>query len=87
MLTLSAFHFVINISEWLNSTFVKFSCGVSAGILASLVTQPADVLKTKMQLYPNKFNLYTVVIHVHEVRKPNLRLEFAGLNIFKYLKN
>ncbi|KAJ3645485.1 hypothetical protein Zmor_023135 [Zophobas morio] len=45
---------------------VHFSCGITAGILASVVTQPADVLKTKMQLYPNKFNgLWSVVVYVH----------------------
>ncbi|GLV44943.1 uncharacterized protein CBL_14485 [Carabus blaptoides fortunei] len=35
---------------------INFTCGIAAGILASVVTQPADVLKTKMQLYPHKFN-------------------------------
>ncbi|XP_045435393.1 mitochondrial glycine transporter isoform X6 [Pipistrellus kuhlii] len=34
---------------------VNFSCGVFAGVLASLVTQPADVIKTHMQLSPGKF--------------------------------
>uniref|UniRef100_A0A8C3YIV7 Solute carrier family 25 member 38 n=1 Tax=Catagonus wagneri TaxID=51154 RepID=A0A8C3YIV7_9CETA len=33
----------------------NFSCGIFAGILASLVTQPADVIKTHMQLSPVKF--------------------------------
>lgn len=31
-----------------------FSCGVTAGILASMVTHPADVIKTRMQLDPIK---------------------------------
>ncbi|XP_019876288.1 mitochondrial glycine transporter A isoform X2 [Aethina tumida] len=55
--------------EILNSGYaspVHFTCGVTAGILASVVTQPADVLKTKMQLYPNKFNgLWSVAVYVH----------------------
>lgn len=38
-----------------------FSCGIIAGLLASLVTQPADVIKTKMQLYPGK---YQSILHV-----------------------
>lgn len=43
-----------------------FSCGVIAGVLASIVTQPADMLKTKMQLYPNKFNgVWSVIVYVH----------------------
>lgn len=34
---------------------INFSCGIFAGVLASLVTQPADVIKTHMQLSPVKF--------------------------------
>lgn len=34
---------------------IHFLCGITAGILASAVTHPADVVKTKMQLYPNEF--------------------------------
>lgn len=41
-------------------TIVTFSCGMSAGLLASLVTQPFDVLKTKIQLQGNKYG-YSVV--------------------------
>ncbi|CAK9834125.1 Mitochondrial glycine transporter [Anthophora retusa] len=34
---------------------IHFSCGILAGIFASIITQPADVIKTKIQLYPNEF--------------------------------
>lgn len=34
---------------------VHFGCGILAGVSASIVTQPPDVVKTKMQLYPNEF--------------------------------
>ncbi|KAL7976820.1 hypothetical protein Chor_008769, partial [Crotalus horridus] len=34
---------------------VNFSCGTVAGILASLATQPADVIKTHMQLSSEKY--------------------------------
>lgn len=55
-----------------------FGCGFTAGILASAVTQPFDVLKTKMQLYPHKFNnLIDVVIYVH--RKYGYQGYFKGL--------
>ncbi|XP_045055626.2 mitochondrial glycine transporter isoform X3 [Desmodus rotundus] len=37
---------------------VNFSCGIFAGVLASLVTQPADVIKTHMQLSPVKFRWF-----------------------------
>lgn len=43
-----------------------FSCGITAGILASVITHPADVLKTKMQLYPHEFrNAYSGFIFIH----------------------
>lgn len=55
--------------ELLNTPYatpLHFTCGVTAGILASVVTQPADVLKTKMQLYPHKFNgIWSVAVYVH----------------------
>uniref|UniRef100_A0A669PBL6 Solute carrier family 25 member 38 n=1 Tax=Phasianus colchicus TaxID=9054 RepID=A0A669PBL6_PHACC len=34
---------------------VNFGCGIFAGVLASLATQPADVIKTHMQLSPEKY--------------------------------
>lgn len=33
----------------------NFCCGVTAGMMASVITQPADVLKTHMQLYPKRY--------------------------------
>jgi len=38
------------VSRSQGSTAVHFSCGLMAGLLASLVTQPADVIKTRLQL-------------------------------------
>ncbi|NWS08237.1 S2538 protein, partial [Motacilla alba] len=35
---------------------LNFGCGIFAGILASLATQPADVIKTHMQLSPQKYH-------------------------------
>lgn len=39
-----------------------FCSGLVAGCAASVVTQPADVVKTQMQLYPHKFSKFTTVI-------------------------
>ncbi|XP_041473171.1 mitochondrial glycine transporter B-like [Lytechinus variegatus] len=38
---------------------VHFACGVAAGILASSVTQPFDLVKTHMQLNPSKYPGFT----------------------------
>lgn len=34
---------------------LHFTSGVTAGMMASMITQPADVVKTHMQLYPKKY--------------------------------
>ncbi|KAF7476428.1 mitochondrial glycine transporter isoform X1 [Marmota monax] len=51
---------------------INFSCGIFAGILASLVTQPADVIKTHMQLSPVKFRwigqAVTIIFKDHGLR-------------------
>uniref|UniRef100_UPI003590266F mitochondrial glycine transporter-like n=1 Tax=Myxine glutinosa TaxID=7769 RepID=UPI003590266F len=33
----------------------NFCCGILAGVMASLVTQPADMVKTMMQMEPHKY--------------------------------
>lgn len=46
---------------------IHFSCGILAGIFASIVTHPADVIKTKIQLYPNEFNgVRNSVLRIYE---------------------
>ncbi|XP_075232119.1 mitochondrial glycine transporter-like isoform X2 [Lycorma delicatula] len=64
-----------------NSDYVSltnFTCGTLAGLSASVVTQPADVLKTKMQLYPKKFDtVFHVAVYVH--KKHGLQGYFKGL--------
>lgn len=58
-------------ADWVKSptqtNLVHFTCGITAGILASIVTNPADVVKTRMQLYPNKFpNILSAAIYIHQ---------------------
>nr|CAD7260144.1 unnamed protein product [Timema shepardi] len=68
-------------ADWLKGNLsapTNFSCGLVAGLLASVMTQPADVLKTKMQLYPDKFqNLQTIIVYVH--KKYGVKGYFKGL--------
>lgn len=46
---------------------VRFTCGVLAGFFACAVTQPFDIVKTHMQLYPKKFSsLAHVVYYLYE---------------------
>ncbi|XP_064477899.1 mitochondrial glycine transporter B-like isoform X2 [Ornithodoros turicata] len=56
-------HFVPQ--EWKegsHSMAVNFGCGVLSGVLASLLTQPADVIKTQMQLRPDKFGTVSMAV-------------------------
>ncbi|XP_023948541.1 mitochondrial glycine transporter B isoform X2 [Bicyclus anynana] len=49
------------------ASLVHFSCGIVAGIAASLATNPADVLKTNMQLYPDKFpSAFSAAVYVQQ---------------------
>lgn len=48
-----------------HSSYVHFACGITAGFLASLVTQPADVIKTKLQLSPDTKSVVTVIGQVY----------------------
>ncbi|KAK9888033.1 hypothetical protein WA026_000315 [Henosepilachna vigintioctopunctata] len=68
-------------SDVLNSPYASpahFTCGITSGILASLVTQPADVVKTKVQLYPNKFDgIWSATVHVHA--KYGIKGYFKGI--------
>ncbi|XP_023647745.1 mitochondrial glycine transporter B isoform X1 [Paramormyrops kingsleyae] len=42
---------------------VNFGCGVLAGIMASLVTQPADVVKTHLQVSPHLYKKTRDAVH------------------------
>lgn len=44
--------FLEEISTSASAPLANFSCGVLAGVLASLITQPADVVKTHVQVKP-----------------------------------
>ncbi|KAK7792206.1 hypothetical protein R5R35_000489 [Gryllus longicercus] len=68
-------------TDWQKSSLsapANFCCGIVAGIMASIVTQPADVLKTKMQLFPQKFDgMHSVVLYVYQ--KYGIKGYFKGL--------
>lgn len=49
-----------------SAPLANFSCGVLAGILASLLTQPADVVKTHVQVSPQLYQRTTDAIrHIY----------------------
>ncbi|XP_026215273.1 mitochondrial glycine transporter B-like isoform X1 [Anabas testudineus] len=45
---------------------VNFSCGVVAGVMASLVTQPADVVKTHIQVNPSHWSTSDAIRYVYK---------------------
>ncbi|XP_061839951.1 mitochondrial glycine transporter B-like isoform X2 [Nerophis lumbriciformis] len=45
---------------------VNFSCGVVAGVMASLVTQPADVVKTHIQVSPSHWSTLDAINYVYK---------------------
>ena len=56
----------------------NFTCGVIAGLNASLVTHPADVLKTKMQSNPSRFPTVQHVV-VYIAKHEGIQGYFSGL--------
>uniref|UniRef100_A0A3B5LZ76 Mitochondrial glycine transporter n=1 Tax=Xiphophorus couchianus TaxID=32473 RepID=A0A3B5LZ76_9TELE len=44
---------------------VNFSCGVVAGVMASVVTQPADVVKTHIQVSPSHWRTADAVRYIY----------------------
>ena len=48
-----------------------FVCGVMGGALASVITQPADVVKTRMQIYPTRYSgNFETFMSIIKVGKP-----------------
>ena len=66
-------------------SFCNLPCGVAAGILASSVTQPADVVKTKLQTKVTQ-NLTTRQVFV-EIVKVNYCNAFNALVTVMLLQN
>lgn len=51
-----------SLAPWLPVPTLHFLCGIWAGFLASIVTQPPDVIKTHMQLNPTRHHKVTRTI-------------------------
>jgi hypothetical protein len=58
---------------------ILFSCGVVAGLASSIITQPADVVKTSVQTgtLPNSTGFLPTVSSIYQTR--GLRAMFAGI--------
>ncbi|XP_015917319.1 mitochondrial glycine transporter A [Parasteatoda tepidariorum] len=66
------------VHDYVSTAPVNFTCGIVAGVFAAGITQPADVIKTKMQLYPKKYN--TVPVAATLVFKENgIQGFFSGM--------
>ena len=60
---------------------MHFNSGIVAGLLASFITQPADVMKTHMQLNPQKhIHIKDVITFIYQVNnKKNVLHNAKGL--------
>ena len=67
--------------EELNSSLVPL-CGVISGILASLLTHPADVVKTAIQASSEPYHNITIVENIFKVKTPGYN---SGKLILKLL--
>ncbi|XP_078450601.1 mitochondrial glycine transporter isoform X1 [Lampetra fluviatilis] len=56
MIYTQAKHMLLHGVEREGQAPTRFACGVLAGVVASLVTQPADTIKTYMQMEPHRFS-------------------------------
>jgi len=45
---------------------LHFLCGITAGCLASMITHPADVIKTQMQLSSTKTTIWTSSVSIYQ---------------------
>ncbi|KAH7646481.1 solute carrier family 25 member 38-like protein [Dermatophagoides farinae] len=65
-------------SKIISSSSITFACGVSAGLLASAVTQPMDVVKTRMQVNTKQYPSFLKTT-LSIVKEEKIRGLFAGL--------
>ena len=49
-------------------SLVQFSCGILAGAMATIIVQPADVVKTELQLKQQRTSQWSVIKMVHSQR-------------------
>lgn len=60
---------LVEISSSSYAPLGNFSCGILAGVLASLVTQPADVVKTHVQVSPDLYKRTSdAVCYIYKVK-------------------
>lgn len=65
-------------SNLISTSSLTFACGLGAGLMASIVTQPMDVIKTRMQMNSKQFpTFYQTTAFI--LRQDKMRGLFAGL--------
>ncbi|XP_072026603.1 mitochondrial glycine transporter A-like [Amphiura filiformis] len=57
---------------------INFSCGILSGMVAAVATQPADVVKTHMQLYPKRHSNITSTVQ-YIVKENGVHGLFKGI--------
>ena len=77
---------VSEVSSASYAPLVNFGCGVVAGVLASLVTQPADVVKTHIQVSHAHWTTRDAIRHIYTVRLRGWAGEIQTLDEWKERK-
>ena len=68
---------VTEILDMNTRSIVQFSCGILAGAVATVIVQPADVVKTELQLKQQRVSQWSVIQQIHSER--GFRGFFVGL--------
>lgn len=83
----------VEISASPSAPLANFTCGILAGVLASLITQPADVVKTRVQVNPQLrtteavTSIYTVTVRLLLLLDDHVRNAFISSDLSSLIRS
>lgn len=76
-------YLVVNKDEIKDKQMSHFTCGLLAGAAATLIVQPADVVKTHLQLYQGRLSAKQVIIDIYRDRRLGGFMVGAGPRVLR----